>query len=356
MGLISTKAEVTLNSRNIVRLRNLGYSVPANTHWKKEAIKINVKIEDLSIGSCATIEWKCDCLGCTTITKETYKKYMRRKRGENGEIYCNYHSYKISRSGENNGNFNPNITQEEREDGRKIPQYNEFIKKVLARDNYTCQCCGKYRHDLEVHHLNGYSWFEQGRIDETNAITLCHNCHTNYHNIYGCKNANKEDFLEWIKDVELNLNKYDGEIPNIRWMYCIETKSIIKNPRKLKSYNGLKACCLGNLKSYKGKHYMYYDVFNTMDENDILNYIIRCLKTKDNYICLETMKIYTKISLIPNFTPNDRKNISRCCNKGTETLGGFHWRYLSDYLIENNCNLQDYYNFIENIIYEKEEE
>lgn len=52
---------------------------------------------------------------------------------------------------------------------------------VLARDNYTCQCCkGKHKDSkLEAHHIvfrrNG------GSDDEKNLITLCHTCHKALH-------------------------------------------------------------------------------------------------------------------------------------------------------------------------------
>ena len=53
--------------------------------------------------------------------------------------------------------FNPNITDEEREQTRKNQKNYDFIKKVLQRDNYTCQLCGEYGQKLVVHHLNGYN-------------------------------------------------------------------------------------------------------------------------------------------------------------------------------------------------------
>ena len=57
---------------------------------------------------------------------------------------------------------------------------------MLLRDKYTCKCCGHRGGTLEVHHLNGYNWFVEGRTDETNAVVLCQNCHTS---CYGCASA-----------------------------------------------------------------------------------------------------------------------------------------------------------------------
>ena len=63
-------------------------------------------------------------------------------------------------------------TQQERLNDRKFSGYSEFVKMVLARDNYTCQCCGTNNNDMRVHHLDGYNWCKEKRIDVTNGITL----------------------------------------------------------------------------------------------------------------------------------------------------------------------------------------
>lgn len=52
---------------------------------------------------------------------------------------------------------------------------------VLARDNYTCQCCHGKKKDskLEAHHI---IYRSQGGSDEAeNLITLCHTCHKGVH-------------------------------------------------------------------------------------------------------------------------------------------------------------------------------
>lgn len=52
---------------------------------------------------------------------------------------------------------------------------------ILARDNYTCQCCkGKHKDSkLEVHHIIFRS--NGGSDDSNNLITLCHTCHKALH-------------------------------------------------------------------------------------------------------------------------------------------------------------------------------
>ena len=108
---------------------------------------------------------------------------------------CSYEK----RKGENNPNYNPELTDEERERGRKIDGYYYFVTGVFKRDNYTCQCCNSDKGKLNAHHLNGYNWDKEHRVDVNNGITLCEDCHKEFHHIYGYGNNTKEQYEEWIK-------------------------------------------------------------------------------------------------------------------------------------------------------------
>ena len=98
---------------------------------------------------------------------------------------------------ENHPNWNPNLTDEEREKGRHIEGYDNFIKQVLERDDYTCQITGKRGGKLEVHHLNCFSDFKEERTDMNNGITLSKEIHKLFHKIYGNKHNTKEQFEEF---------------------------------------------------------------------------------------------------------------------------------------------------------------
>ena len=98
---------------------------------------------------------------------------------------------------EKHPNWNPNLTDEEREKGRHIEGYDDFIKQVLERDNYTCQLTGKRGGKLEVHHLNCFSDFKEGRTDMNNCITLSKEIHRLFHKIYGNRHNTKEQFEEF---------------------------------------------------------------------------------------------------------------------------------------------------------------
>jgi len=74
---------------------------------------------------------------------------------------------------------------------RHSSKYEEWIKKVFERDNYTCQKCGERGRRLEAHHIKPFSriWtenkirtFEQAMDCEElwnidNGQTLCVKCH-----------------------------------------------------------------------------------------------------------------------------------------------------------------------------------
>jgi len=50
-------------------------------------------------------------------------------------------------------------------------------KKVLARDDYTCQICGQHGGELQVDHIQPWSEYVEGRFDMENCRTLCQKCH-----------------------------------------------------------------------------------------------------------------------------------------------------------------------------------
>lgn len=73
---------------------------------------------------------------------------------------------------------------------RRIPRdskgYDKFKKKVLERDDYTCQLCGA-KNDLVVHHKKSYDKYQRLRTVISNGITLCNNCHKKIHSKGGAE-------------------------------------------------------------------------------------------------------------------------------------------------------------------------
>lgn len=108
--------------------------------------------------------------------------------------------YHIWASGSNNHMFNPNLTEQDRQEQRYFPKLGQWRDNVLNRDNCTCQCCGKkgivhnsiVKEQLHAHHINSFKENKELRIDITNGITLCLQCHMKLHSKYGKKTSNKE--------------------------------------------------------------------------------------------------------------------------------------------------------------------
>lgn len=123
-------------------------------------------------------------------TKEFREKASKAKMGAKNGMY--------GVRGEKHSNWNPNITDEERMIKRRIPEYREWRTSVYERDGYTCQICGDNKGgNLVAHHLNGYNWDKETRVDINNGVTLCDACHKNFHSIYGYGDNNIFQFAQY---------------------------------------------------------------------------------------------------------------------------------------------------------------
>lgn len=162
---------------------------------KSKVKELNSNIEILSNEYKGAFgELKCRCL---KDENEWVTNWHRLSQGK-GCPECKRQLFK----GENNPRWNPNLSEEERkanESERHTIEYKQWVKEVLKRDNFTCQCCGSSKSGtLRTHHLNGFDSFIEERTDINNGITLCEDCHKKFHNIYGYGNNTKEQYLEWI--------------------------------------------------------------------------------------------------------------------------------------------------------------
>lgn len=101
-------------------------------------------------------------------------------------------------SGQNHPQYKHGISDDarkKRQDREGIPSWR---KKVFSRDRYTCQCCGQVGYDLNAHHIYNYADHPLRRVDVGNGITLCKECHSEFHSRYGRKNTNQKQLNEFI--------------------------------------------------------------------------------------------------------------------------------------------------------------
>lgn len=122
-------------------------------------------------------------------------------------------SYKLKQSlskrGDKNGMYgvkkdkhpqwNPNRTHDQRVKERKTYEVIQWRRSVFERDKYTCKSCNYNKGGILVaHHLYSYHEYEDLRVDISNGITLCEDCHKDFHYKYGYGKNTKEQFDEWL--------------------------------------------------------------------------------------------------------------------------------------------------------------
>lgn len=351
MGLISEYVEVGVGGKNRKHFEDLGYKIPtyynqANHRYMiKKGTTIQVKVSDLPTNSTVMVDLSCD--NCKKPYKKKYQKYM--SQNHDGKTYCKNCAMTVLNSGENNHNWKPELTDEERENFRGYPEYVEFIKRVIARDNHTCQCCGKIcNHDAEVHHLDGYDWCKEKRTDETNGTCLCSMCHKAFHNKFGYGGNTKEQFEEWLGHVVDDLKKYDGILPTTRQVYCYEENKVYESAMKyiLSKNNNAKTptnvydiCNKKNGRTVYGNHLFWLDEYEKMSQEEILNIVT---PKKRSYckkvICITTGIILDSLEDGGRYYDIAKQSIYFNC-RGKQRIGGklpdgtpLQWMYYDDFL------------------------
>ena len=69
---------------------------------------------------------------------------------------------------------------------------------ILSKANFTCVKCQERGGTLHAHHLNGFNSHPEQRFDLDNGACLCHDCHEEFHEVYGKGDNTKEQFEAWI--------------------------------------------------------------------------------------------------------------------------------------------------------------
>lgn len=357
MGFRNELVEVKLWGCNIQYYKDLGYELPFVIGSKGQPVyaglMLKVKPQDVSASSKIYIPFDCDNCGKPLhITKEGYTK-----RNRNGKCYCHACAQSLFNSGENCHFWKSEKTKEEREQDRSYPEYLDFIKKVMARNNYTCQCCGKNSNEIKlvVHHLDGYNWCVERRTDETNGITLCESCHKNFHSHYGLGNNTKEQFEEWFGEaiafVESNI-----EIPSSRLIYNITTGETLTTRQFMTKYNNrhyIVACSKDTHRKCAGMILAWKDEYDKMSEEEIQAYIkmkntkapVVITKKPDRgvkVVCIETNEIFNSyLDACEKYNLNhdsfiqvmiNAKTSDKIPSYGRDKNGKYlHWVKLEDY-------------------------
>ena len=359
--LLTKEVEVSLAS-NFKYYENLGYEIPRvkNKNGKMRVPKgatIIVKIEDLQKGSCVLVDTNCDC--CGREKRMRYRDYNR--HNHDGLTYCSDCALTVLRTGEKSHRWNPNLTDEERAKERNYPEYVDFIKRVMARDKYTCQCCGQEHGDIEVHHMDGYDWCKERRTDDTNGITLCNRCHKSFHIRFGYGNNTKAQFEEWLGKT-VDFLAYGGVLPITRKVYNYEDDIVYQSPEEcaleLKcALSSVYKCCeryeqtkmykrkdgtqtpyttINNL--VKGKHLFWLDKYENMTEEEIQEVIEYENNKYKKVFCITTKELFDKTTLAAKKYGVGSSAINNACLGKSKSSGQLsdgtrlQWMYYEDFL------------------------
>ncbi len=131
------------------------------------------------------LEYICECGNRSTITFSNFHQGARC-------IPCGIKK----RSGEKSPFYKKELTDEHRMVGRNFKELREWRAAVFKRDGYSCVKCHKNGY-LNAHHIMSYDTNETFREDMDNGVTLCRECHKDFHRKFGYGNNTIEQFTKW---------------------------------------------------------------------------------------------------------------------------------------------------------------
>ena len=100
-------------------------------------------------------------------------------------------------SGEKSPNWKGGLISQNTRD-RWCLEYGLWRTSVFKRDDYTCQNCEQRGGNLNAHHILNFAQYKELRFAIDNGITLCKGCHLEFHQLYGRKNNNEEQIMDYL--------------------------------------------------------------------------------------------------------------------------------------------------------------
>ena len=108
------------------------------------------------------------------------KKWRIESKDKNRGVFCSRECQQKYQTGENNPNYTGSYDYSEREEFKKSRDWENVRKSVMERDGYSCWLCGATG-KMNVHHIKSYKEYPELRLDATNLVTLCEDCHKTMH-------------------------------------------------------------------------------------------------------------------------------------------------------------------------------
>jgi AraC-like DNA-binding protein len=131
---------------------------------------------------------------------ETNDSYVKNRFKDLG-LHLRSHSEQLQICDKNRGKnhyaWNPDITDEERLNGRGL-EYKHWAYKVKEQGEFVCDCCGKESEgDLQSHHLEAWQSNLDLRYELSNGVCLCNKCHWSFHAKYGRGDTTASQYKEF---------------------------------------------------------------------------------------------------------------------------------------------------------------
>lgn len=81
---------------------------------------------------------------------------------------------------------------------RRSSQFRIWREEVFKRDNWTCRKCYSRGVVLHPHHIKNFAEYPELRFDVRNGMTLCENCHKQFHNRFNNRKNNDDQLAEYL--------------------------------------------------------------------------------------------------------------------------------------------------------------
>ena len=113
-----------------------------------------------------SFKFNCAVCGKEVVSNGAIRKYKFCSKE------CSYLYSHIMR-GENHWNYKGKNNRLQ----RCWSEYREWHRKVLKKDNYICQVCGRRGGKLQAHHIKSFAKYPKLRFVVENGMAVCRKCH-----------------------------------------------------------------------------------------------------------------------------------------------------------------------------------
>lgn len=122
------------------------------------------------------------------------------KKEKLSELMSTEYNNMLGRKGIDNPNYNPELSDEDRERNKcrtNTAEYIRFRRKAFKVNGISCDCCKQINKRRVVHHLDSWNINKGLRYEISNTVVLCEECHKEFHRIYGYGNNTKEQYTQF---------------------------------------------------------------------------------------------------------------------------------------------------------------